>query len=127
MEASTPERELVRLNGAIQKLLNDHTRHELVRRDWRQAALESLGFTEAQKEFVGTLPAKSVDRVQEVVRAVISARGRIFFQKDADGDAELMAEYSAKGEGPADPLRVISLKICKFDANFRNCKWIWQK
>ena len=54
-------------------------------------------------------------------------RGEVYFKLDDHGDAELFADHSPISEGPVEPLRVISLKICKFDANFQHCRWIWQK
>ena len=117
---------ILRLNGSIEHLLQDASRREQLERDWVGAAVGGVDFNADQRTFIQGLPPRSVQAIQEIVRSVLKSGGRMYFQLDEQGDAEFFADHSPVGEGPIEPLRVISVKICKFDANFQNCKWFWQ-
>lgn len=117
----------VKLNGAIDRILKDHSLHAQLESDWQQAALTELDLNPEQETFIRALPPRSVETIQDVVRNVIKTDGKVYFKLDEHGDAELLAEHSPINGDPVDPLRIFKLVICKFDANFRNCKWFWQK
>jgi hypothetical protein len=127
MESASSHAGIIKLNGSIERLLKDPSRKEQLERGWQEAAVEGMGFNEEQQTFIRSLPKTSVDAIQEITRSVIKTNGRIYFMQDANGDAELLADHSPTLDNSPTPQRVINVKICKFDANFRNCKWFWQK
>lgn len=105
--------------------MNDHIRKltvykaEMLRRDWRDVALRELPLNEGQAAYIRTLPEWNVGKIQEIVDSVLIEGGEIKFEKTQDGGTSLMATH-AQPTG-ANPL--INLKVCSFDAFFKNCKW----
>jgi hypothetical protein len=125
METPNADVDMTTLNSLIDRLLKDRTQHERLERDWQEAAIEGLRFNEAQKSFVRSLPVKSVQTIQGIVRSAIKSEGRIYFERDVNGDAELFADIPPVPDRSAQERFIAKFKICKFDANFRHCKWIF--
>jgi hypothetical protein len=111
------ETEIDRLNLAIRDLMADETRRRSLIADWQSAALEAIVLTSAQQRLVRTLPERGIRTIQYLVRSIMKEGGRIHLSKESVGTVGLSAEIVSQ------QARTINIKICKFDANFRNCKW----
>jgi hypothetical protein len=105
--------------------MNDHIREltvnkaEMLSRDWRDVALRELPLNEEQAAYIRALPEWNVGKIQEIVDSVLRKGGEIKFEKTQEGGTSLTAIHAQ----PTGPNPLINLKICSFDAFFKNCKW----
>jgi hypothetical protein len=110
------------INQLFKTTLSSRSKRGALKKDWRKALLEKANVEQGFKEFIEKLPEKSVKTIQKIVSSILENGGELFFVQEGDLDSLVLV-----GKDLTVAHTQINLVVCKCNANFRNCKWFWQR
>lgn len=112
---------LERFNQSLAALLADSTKHPGLRNDWRYTVAEAGLLDHGLAEFVVELPPHSVLAIQRLINSVTEGGGSLRLEPGAENGVALIGHHVPVAHPD------IRLIVCTCDANFKNCRWFWQK